>query len=244
MQSGREPAPSARSRAECFRHSEETKASLPVAPPRVTVRNQRSCPDSRPSRRLWVSQGEDPPLSTPIDGAGNGPPVSGRPRQPGLPESGLAGTTGPAVAFGHEGSHWRHGVPCVQSAVQPPTPTNRWSPPARPRPSPWKALHSHPAPVRPAVSPHERSRGAQARRRHAGTRAAGWRGRSSRWSRGRTRRLQPGFAPRAPRFAGNAFIVLQTYLTRLRSRSFHIKAQMSWASEHLVRFPRGRLARG
>lgn len=82
------------------------------------------------------------------------------------------------------------------------------------------------------------------RRRHAGTRAAGWRGRSSRRSRGRTRRLQPGFAPRAPRFAGNAFIVLQTYLTRLRSRSFHIKAQMSWASEHLVRFPRGRLARG
>lgn len=132
MQSGREPAPSARSRAECFRHSEETKASLPVAPPRVTVRNQRSCPDSRPSRRLWVSQGEDPPLSTPIDGAGNGPPVSRRPRQPGLPESGLAGTTGPAVAFGHEGSHWRHGVPCVQSPVQPPTPTNRWSPPARP----------------------------------------------------------------------------------------------------------------
>lgn len=96
------------------------------------MRNQRSCPDSRPSRRLWVSQGEDPPLSTPIDGAGNGPPVSGRPRQPGLPESGLAGTTGPAVAFGREGSHWRHGVPCVQSAVQPPTPTNRWSPPARP----------------------------------------------------------------------------------------------------------------
>lgn len=146
MQSGREPAPSARSRAECFWHSEETKASLPVAPPRVTVRNQRSCPDSRPSRRLWVSQGEDPPLSTPIDGAGNAPPVSGRPRQPGLPESGLAGTTGPAVAFGHEGSHWRHGVPCVQSAVQPPTPTNRWSPPARPRPSPWKALHK--------VTPH------------------------------------------------------------------------------------------
>lgn len=106
------------------------------------------------------------------------------------------------------------------------------------------SAQSHPAPMRPAVSPHERSRGAQARRRHAGTQAAGWRGRSSRRSRGRTRRLQPGFAPRAPRFAGNAFIVLQTYLTRLRSRSFHIKAQMSWASEHLVRFPRGRLARG
>lgn len=32
---------------------------------------------------------------------------------PGLPESGLAGTRGPALAFGREGSHWRHGLPCV-----------------------------------------------------------------------------------------------------------------------------------
>lgn len=96
-----------------FSTAEETTASLPVAPPTVTVQNQRSCPNSRPSRRLWVSQGEDPPLSAPIDRASNRCPCPDVHVSLASPSQGLTWRPSQALSCGDSGS----GV--EESAFQP-----------------------------------------------------------------------------------------------------------------------------